>query len=287
MQNKRRTAVLASSVVYLHTHLHTHIHAHTIRISRGLTRETPKKTGYFILGDMEDFERGDRKRLNNGMNPNVRALSSFGSSLFVSLCEDEPTDAVVAISPISVISALALAWAGVTPNSKSDIELKKALGVDNHNKIASLLANFDAGTTPSSTGSVQLEVASSVWTRSPLQESYTSAVNTAHKASVHTLGESYNELNAWVKERTKGRIEEMLTGTPSVFLSALLVNAVYFKGQWTSKFDEKHTKKGVFSSHDGIELAMFMHRQVHRQLVAHCGEIVNDLIKPHATYFFS
>ncbi|XP_029471679.1 glia-derived nexin [Rhinatrema bivittatum] len=60
-------------------------------------------------------------------------------------------------------------------------------------------------------------------------------------------------INQWVKNETKGMIENLVT--PDIIDSALtrlmLVNAMYFKGQWKSRFQPENTKKRNFNGPDG------------------------------------
>lgn len=50
-------------------------------------------------------------------------------------------------------------------------------------------------------------------------------------------------INDWVKTRTKGEITDFLTpGSIPRSVQAMLINAVYFKGRWSSKFDDDLTK---------------------------------------------
>ena len=54
-------------------------------------------------------------------------------------------------------------------------------------------------------------------------------------------------INDWVKDSTKEKIKDLFQ--PSSFnqnTSIVLVNAIYFKGDWTNKFDPKLTKKSDF-----------------------------------------
>lgn len=73
-------------------------------------------------------------------------------------------------------------------------------------------------------------------------------------------------INAWVEERTRHRIKEMLP--PSAFterdrqlLRLILTNAVYFKGEWAEVFSEAQTKDGDFVLGDGtrVRLPMMAH----------------------------
>ncbi|XP_026645853.1 serpin B3 isoform X3 [Microtus ochrogaster] len=64
---------------------------------------------------------------------------------------------------------------------------------------------------------------------------------------VHAAGESEKKINSWVERQTNGKIKDLFpNGSLSSSTALVLVSAVYFKGQWDHKFDEKHTTEGKF-----------------------------------------
>uniref|UniRef100_A0A8C9ARV6 Serpin domain-containing protein n=1 Tax=Prolemur simus TaxID=1328070 RepID=A0A8C9ARV6_PROSS len=59
--------------------------------------------------------------------------------------------------------------------------------------------------------------------------------------------ESVKKINSWVETQTNGKIKDLFPnktlGNTTVLV---LVNAVYFKGQWEKKFNKEDTKEGEF-----------------------------------------
>ncbi|XP_017559894.1 alpha-2-antiplasmin [Pygocentrus nattereri] len=56
---------------------------------------------------------------------------------------------------------------------------------------------------------------------------------------------SVEEVNQWIEAATNGQINNFLSSLPpSVVL--MLINAVHFKGEWTSRFDSRFTAKDLF-----------------------------------------
>uniref|UniRef100_A0A672RRS8 Alpha-2-antiplasmin-like n=1 Tax=Sinocyclocheilus grahami TaxID=75366 RepID=A0A672RRS8_SINGR len=56
---------------------------------------------------------------------------------------------------------------------------------------------------------------------------------------------SIEEVNRWVEESTKGHITNFMSSLPpNVIL--MLINTIYFKGEWQSRFDSKFTVKDIF-----------------------------------------
>lgn len=53
-------------------------------------------------------------------------------------------------------------------------------------------------------------------------------------------------VNAWVAERTKGRISQIMGDVPSVATRIIIASAMYFKASWEKPFFEGSTAKYVY-----------------------------------------
>jgi len=54
-------------------------------------------------------------------------------------------------------------------------------------------------------------------------------------------------INTWVEEQTKNKIQDLIAkGSITGLTKLVLVNAIYFKGDWDIKFDKAKTKKREF-----------------------------------------
>src|ERR1044072_2538492 len=70
---------------------------------------------------------------------------------------------------------------------------------------------------------------------------------TLYLMMVLKAGEVVNEVNLWAKTKTKGFIKELVPSSSVDNLTRLiLVNALYFKGEWKEKFDASKTKDYKF-----------------------------------------
>lgn len=72
-----------------------------------------------------------------------------------------------------------------------------------------------------------------------------------------TLG----HINGWCNEKTKGMIPSILNEVDPEAVSYLL-NAIYFKADWASKFDQKNTKEETFTTEKGSTKMPLMHQNV-------------------------
>ena len=90
-----------------------------------------------------------------------------------------------------------------------------------------------------------------------MQEYYDAQAETLDFSSPETLG----HINGWCDDKTNGMIPTILDGVDPDMASYLL-NAIYFKADWASKFDPKNTKTESFNAEKGsIDLPM-MHQNV-------------------------
>ena len=62
--------------------------------------------------------------------------------------------------------------------------------------------------------------------------------------------EALNHINSWASEKTNGMIPTILDDIDPLMVSYLL-NAIYFKADWASKFDPQNTKDETFTTENG------------------------------------
>jgi serpin B len=58
-------------------------------------------------------------------------------------------------------------------------------------------------------------------------------------------------INKWINESTKGRIQKMIEPPINGEVIMYLINAIYFKGQWSDRFDKDMTFSSIFNSGNG------------------------------------
>ncbi|NXA48164.1 SPB6 protein, partial [Nothocercus julius] len=64
---------------------------------------------------------------------------------------------------------------------------------------------------------------------------------------VHSSEDSRKQINDWVEEKTAGKIQNLLTtGVINSLTRLVLVNAIYFKGNWEAQFDKERTLERPF-----------------------------------------
>lgn len=179
--------------------------------------------------------------------------------------------------------------AGVTPSSsggKDDDaspvaeEFRTVLGVDledDATRAAVMRALGDELT--ASDGPVTALVANSVWIRngdsdSGIKPAYVASLKRDFDARAERLPQSAAPINSWVSERTEGKITNLLDDAvvADPLLRVVLVNAVYFKGDWRRKFDPGNTVEAVFRGGGGGEEKCMMMNMEAEMPVVHTGD---------------
>ncbi|KAH7941856.1 hypothetical protein HPB49_017978 [Dermacentor silvarum] len=72
------------------------------------------------------------------------------------------------------------------------------------------------------------------------------------------------EANKWVSVETKSKIKELIPpGSVTESTVFIILNAIYFKGTWQQRFDERHSKNKPFhlNSRSSVEVEMMFQRE--------------------------
>ena len=141
------------------------------------------------------------------------------------------------ISPLSIFQALSLATNGAKGETQLEmLELLESDNIDELNKlnfqILSLANKFST-----------IDIANAVMTKITPLESFRS-ISEKYLAPIEPL-ESVEQVNNWCSNKTHGKIKKIIEELdPDVLM--IILNAVYFKGEWDLKFESSATKKLPF-----------------------------------------
>ena len=114
---------------------------------------------------------------------------------------------------------------------------------------------------------VTLNIANAIFVNKDytLKEQFQQDMQTYYDAKAETLDfsspQTLNHINGWCNEKTNGMIPTILDEVDPDMVSYLL-NAIYFKADWASKFDQKNTKKETFTTEKGSTTLPMMHQNV-------------------------
>ncbi|MBW4508429.1 MAG: serpin family protein [Scytonematopsis contorta HA4267-MV1] len=179
----------------------------------------------------------------------IDANTKFGFKLFSQL-QTQDSGKNLFISPSSVAIALAMTYNGASGSTQQamarTLELQ-GLSLEQINSSYAALKNLLENLDPK----VQLTIANSLWAdkNASFQPDFLKRNRDFYKAKVTNLDfqdrKSPSVINNWVKESTRGKINEIVQQIrPEQVL--FLVNAIYFKGSWTEEFDKKQTTEKPF-----------------------------------------
>ncbi|MFO1490589.1 MAG: serpin family protein [Kiritimatiellia bacterium] len=135
--------------------------------------------------------------------------------------------------------------------------------------VHAALAGLEAACAPSRKRAGEMATANSLWpdkSSAPSRLPRTPAVNTTGPRSPRRIsanaGCRLQTINDWVANRTAGRIQNLiLPGVIDALTRMVLVNAIYFKGDWAARFDPAQTSPGPFFATDGEREVPLMHRR--------------------------
>lgn len=191
----------------------------------------------------------------------VGGNTEFALNAFPLLEEDPDKNTV--FSPYSITLAVALAAVGANGPTLSEIETAMSFTLRQDslnpafNKLDLLLASKTTGTIHEEDGSrsPQLNIVNAVWAQDgyPILSEYLDLIAVNYGAGLHLVDyikaaeEARKTINAWVDRQTNSRIPELMEqGSVSNMTRVVLTNAIWFKGNWSSKFPENGTTTRTF-----------------------------------------
>ena len=183
------------------------------------------------------------------------ANNQFGFELFNQVFNPTRRQNVF-ISPTSIAIALAMTYNGSNSETQkamaSTLHLTELSLQDINESYHKLQQNWQKADSP-----VQLSLANSLWVKEgvPFKHKFLKNNREYYSAQITNLNftnpGAKNIINSWVKEETQGKIERIVnTIDPENIL--LLINAIYFKGNWANQFDKNLTKVQSFHLSDNF-----------------------------------
>ncbi|MCL6613491.1 MAG: serpin family protein [Firmicutes bacterium] len=194
--------------------------------------------------------------------------NAFAFALYAKLAEDGGN---LFFSPYSLFSALAMTYAGARGETARQMAAALHLdlaGEDLHRAFAGLMEE-DLGT---GDGKNELMLANALWGQRgyPFRPEFLATIEKYYRGGFTEVDyvekknreEARQAINRWTEERTAGKIKELIKPNILTALTRLvLTNAVYFKGQWASRFDRAETKAMAFRLPGGKKAEVPMMRQ--------------------------
>ncbi|WP_422770490.1 serpin family protein [Plantactinospora sp. WMMC1484] len=175
-----------------------------------------------------------------------RAVNDFAFDLFGEVAGDGRNTVV---APLSMTVLLAMLLAGAGGDTATEIGRVLRLSDRRDVRVGALLRRL------ADTDEVTLSVADSLWADRgrPFEEDYLTFLRRTFGATVEEadLGspDTAEKIDAWAAEHTDGLIDDIATdlGLPDPAAVLVLLNAVYFLAEWTTRFDPARTRPAPFT----------------------------------------
>ncbi len=182
-----------------------------------------------------------------------RLSGDFAFDLYRTIAAANPEKNIF-ISPSNARWALGMAFAGASGRTLSEMaavldagSVPKHIYMNGESKRMNSLLVADP--------KIKLRIANSLWLkkRFPFKKEFISSVRQFYRAEVFArdfVQADVTEVNAWVSRKTKGKIPSIIEGFDRDD-RALLINAVYFKGNWIDQFKKEKTMDEDFHLSSG------------------------------------
>jgi serpin B len=198
----------------------------------------------------------------------VAGNSEFAFDLYGKLKDSNPKGNLF-FSPYSISTALAMTYAGARGNTEKQMaktlhftlpgkRLHSAFGIVQKQIIQDEKSR-----------GYQLLLANALWGQKgePFLKEFLDLTKDYYGAGINQLDfkneteKSRQIINQWVEKKTKEKIKDLIPTKGIDELTVLvLTNAIYFKGEWKTKFEEQYTRRSDFyiSAKDKVEVDMML-----------------------------
>ena len=193
----------------------------------------------------------------------IEANSRFAFKMFNQLVKEDK-DQNVFISPLSILLALAMTYNGAMGQTSSDMaDALEFSGMDigelnqGFNDLMLSILNADK--------EVKISIANSIWQNEGFSatEGFIDTNKEYYNSQVRSLdfsrADAVDIINGWIADATEDLIQDMLDRIPPDAVM-YLINAIYFKGDWTYPFDEgSTTSQEFYLDNDNTKEVQMMH----------------------------
>ncbi len=199
----------------------------------------------------------------------LKGSISFALDLYSQLRKDEGN---LFFSPHSISTALAMTYAGARGNTEKQMVQTLHFTLDQE-ELHPAFASIEAALNDvQEKGDIQLSVANALWPQKdyPLRKEYLALIKRYYGASITPLDfkkdteNARQMINDWIEGKTKEKIKDLIpAGMLDRLVRLVLTNAIYFKGNWASQFDENQTKEAPFHllSGEAVNIPMMHQKQ--------------------------
>ena len=210
----------------------------------------------FVSCNQESIENDEIKKidLDEKSAKLIDADNAFGLEIFQKI-RTASTNENLMISPLSISVALAMAYNGADTQTKTEMEsAMKLAGLSTSEINGSYKMLIDA--LKSLDKDVTFEIANAIYYAKgfSVKSGFLDIIKTVYKAEISALdfssSSAVSTINNWVAAKTHDKIKSIIDQLNPLDRMVLL-NAIYFNGTWTKKFDKDGTHNLTFTKTNG------------------------------------
>lgn len=195
----------------------------------------------------------------------IESENSFAFDVFKMVAGSSGESENLIISPLSISYALSMTLNGAKGTTRDAmLEALRVNGLtpdiinNSYKKLSEALLSVDTRVT--------ISIANSVWTennfvvKKPFTEILTGYYNAESKSFDIKDANVPKQVNSWIESKTNGLIKNMIDKLDDRTVM-LLINAIYFKGKWSSQFDKANTVQRSFNKSGEVKVDVPMMKQ--------------------------
>jgi len=188
---------------------------------------------------------------DSGIKKIVEGNTLFAIDLYKRL---KTAEGNVFFSPYSISTALAMTYGGAREETAKQMAVALHFSLESetlHSTFADIQLKLNA---LQQEQKIQLSSANSLWPQDkyPFLKEYLEFTKKHYQTEITAVdyvtnaGDAREKINSWVEEKTNNKIKNIISRPPDPLTRLILVNAIYFKGNWASQFKESATTKMPF-----------------------------------------
>lgn len=217
------------------------------------------------------------RALTAGERVVIDASNAFGFGLLREL-DRTRADSNIFMSPLSASLALGMTMNGAAGQTFDEMRNALALGTRSpaeinasYRSLLDMLHELDR--------TVEFRIANSIWYRDgfPFEQTFLDEARQYFDAKVAPLdfaaASAAPTINDWVKQSTNGKIDEIVEAPIDPDVVMYLINAIYFNGAWTARFDKKQTRPDQFTTIEGTTAPIEMMQRTDTVRVAETADL--------------
>ena len=217
------------------------------------------------------------RTLSSGEQAVIGASNAFGFALLREL-DRTRGDSNIFMSPLSASMALGMTMNGAAGETFDEMRSALSFGTRpsaeinaSYRSLIDMLRGLD--------GTVDFRIANSIWYRAgfPFETTFLDESRQFFDARVSGLDFSSPTaaptINDWVKQSTNGKIPQIVDGPIADDVVMYLINAIYFNGSWTARFDKNLTRTEQFNTIAGTTAPIAMMRRTDTVRVAETADV--------------